>query len=73
MTMPLSVVVILALALFASAIYYSGKSVRAMNTVMDESDYLFRGDSFEMTFDTAGTFPYRCGPHPLMTGVVVVE
>ena len=24
------------------------------------------------TFDTTGSFPYRCGPHPRMTGTVHV-
>ncbi|MCP3867636.1 MAG: plastocyanin [Gammaproteobacteria bacterium] len=38
-----------------------------------EPDYLFPSDTFERTFDKAGTFPYRCGPHPKMTGTVSVE
>ena len=38
-----------------------------------EPPYLFPGDQYERTFDTAGSFPYRCGPHPEMTGAVVVE
>ncbi|HBE92173.1 MAG TPA: plastocyanin, partial [Gammaproteobacteria bacterium] len=29
---------------------------------------------YERDFDKIGSFPYRCGPHPEMTGVVhVVE
>jgi plastocyanin len=35
-----------------------------------EPDYLFPGDFYERTFDEAGDLPYRCGPHPKMTGMV---
>ncbi len=38
-----------------------------------EPDYLFPGDFYERTFDEAGDLPYRCGPHPKMTGVVHVK
>lgn len=38
-----------------------------------ESDYLFPSDSYEQKFDHKGSFPYRCGPHPQMTGLVLVE
>ena len=38
-----------------------------------ESDYLFPSDSYEQKFDHKGSFPYRCGPHPQMTGLVIVE
>ena len=38
-----------------------------------EPDYLFPDDSYERRFDKAGDFPYRCGPHPEMTGVVHVQ
>ncbi len=31
------------------------------------------GDTFEKTFETAGTFHYFCVPHDGMTGTVVVE
>ncbi len=37
-----------------------------------EPDYFFPGESYERTFEQAGEFPYRCGPHPEMTGVVRV-
>ena len=37
-----------------------------------EPDYLFPDDSYERKFETVGDFPYRCGPHPEMTGVVHV-
>lgn len=38
-----------------------------------EPDYLFPGEFFERSFDTVGDFPYRCGPHPKMTGIVHVQ
>ena len=31
------------------------------------------GDHFTLRFDTAGDFPYLCGLHPHMTGVVHVK
>ncbi|TAN60097.1 MAG: plastocyanin [Magnetospirillum sp.] len=37
-----------------------------------ESDRLFPGESWKRTFDKPGTYPYRCGPHPEMTGVIEV-
>lgn len=33
---------------------------------------LGRGDSAELTFDTAGTFNYLCRFHPAMTGAITV-
>ena len=38
-----------------------------------EPDYFFPEESYERVFDAAGDFPYRCGPHPYMTGVVHVS
>ncbi|OMH36245.1 plastocyanin/azurin family copper-binding protein [Motiliproteus sp. MSK22-1] len=35
-------------------------------------DYIFPGDSYSRTFEQPGRFPYRCGPHPKMTGVIHV-
>jgi len=37
-----------------------------------EPDYFFPEESYERVFDSSGSFPYRCGPHPYMTGVVHV-
>ena len=37
-----------------------------------EPDYFFPDESYQRRFDKAGEFPYRCGPHPEMTGVVIV-
>ena len=34
---------------------------------------LARGQSATVTFDTPGTFDYRCTPHPAMRGTVIVE
>jgi len=37
-----------------------------------ESDRLFPGESWERVFDKPGTYLYTCGPHPEMTGKVIV-
>ncbi len=39
---------------------------------LPESDRLFPGESWQRTFDKPGTYPYICGPHPDMTGVIEV-
>ncbi len=39
----------------------------------DESEYLFPDDVFEKEFNTQGEFEYRCGPHPEMTGKIIVQ
>lgn len=38
----------------------------------EPEDYLFPDDSYEREFKQTGSFPYRCGPHPKMTGTVHV-
>ena len=39
-----------------------------------ETDYFFPDESYQRRFDKVGEYPYRCGPHEEMTGVVrVVE
>jgi plastocyanin len=38
----------------------------------EPEDYLFPEDTYERSFNKSGTFPYRCGPHPEMTGTVTV-
>ncbi len=38
----------------------------------EPADYLFPEDAYEREFQQAGSFPYRCGPHPEMTGLVHV-
>ncbi len=37
-----------------------------------ESDRLFPDESYQRRFEKAGRHEYHCGPHPEMTGVVVV-
>jgi len=39
----------------------------------EESDYLFPEDTFEMIFTEQGDFNYVCGPHPEMTGKIIVK
>ncbi|MES9858524.1 MAG: plastocyanin/azurin family copper-binding protein [Sedimenticola sp.] len=38
-----------------------------------EPDYIFPDETYQRIFDISGTFPYRCGPHPKMTGSIIVE
>jgi plastocyanin len=40
---------------------------------LPESDRLFQDETWQRTFDKPGVYPYICGPHPHMTGEVVVE
>jgi nitrite reductase (NO-forming) len=35
--------------------------------------YMKKGDTFSFTFDTPGTYQYRCRQHPFMTGTIIVE
>lgn len=37
-----------------------------------QSDALDTGDSFSVTFETAGTYGYFCSLHPHMTGTITV-
>lgn len=37
-----------------------------------EPNYFFPDESYERKFDKPDDYPYRCGPHPEMTGVVHV-
>lgn len=39
---------------------------------LPESDRIFPGESWQRTFDKPGTYPYTCGPHRDMTGIVEV-
>lgn len=38
-----------------------------------EPDYFFPEETYQRTFDKPGDYPYRCGPHPKMTGMVHVD
>ena len=37
-----------------------------------ESERFFPGESWQYRFDKPGVYPYTCGPHPEMKGVVEV-
>ena len=37
-----------------------------------ETERVFPGESWERVFDKPGAYPYTCGPHPEMTGQIVV-
>lgn len=39
---------------------------------VEEPDYIFPDESYSREFNQLGDFPYRCGPHPKMTGIVHV-
>lgn len=38
----------------------------------EEPEYFFPDESYRRTFNEAGEYPYACGPHPRMTGIVNV-
>jgi plastocyanin len=38
-----------------------------------DSGLIGKDESFQQTFDEAGTFEYTCNPHPYMKGKVIVE
>ena len=38
----------------------------------EEPDYIFPDETYKREFKQTGSFPYRCGPHPKMTGIVHV-
>jgi len=53
---------------------------RAPHAIQDDSDLaaeespaLARGDTFQLTYDEPGTYPYLCGIHNYMTGTITVE
>jgi plastocyanin len=47
-------------------------TVTGDDLAFDDSGLIEPGGSFRQTFDEPGTYSYRCGPHPDMTGVIVV-
>lgn len=51
--------------------------VQAHTTTSDtgvwDSPLLQPGDTYSHVFSTAGSFPYHCRPHPIMTGTVTVS
>lgn len=38
-----------------------------------ESDRLFPGETWMRRFEQPGRYPYQCGPHPEMKGVILVD
>lgn len=40
---------------------------------LPESEPMFPDESWQMKFETKGEHPYVCGPHPEMSGRVIVE
>ena len=60
-------------------VLWKNTEVRGYHTVwfqpekIEESPPLFPDDSWQRTFTTPGEYPYNCGPHPWMTGRVIVE
>lgn len=38
-----------------------------------ESERIFPGESWERHFDKPGSYPFSCGPHPEMQGVITVS
>ena len=39
----------------------------------EEADYFFPEETYERTFNKAGIYHYRCGPHERMKGIIIVE
>lgn len=50
----------------------SNHSVFFQREGLEESDRLFPGETWQRTFDKPGVYPYICGPHPKMTGIIEV-
>src|SRR5918995_611256 len=48
-------------------------TVTGADLSFDDSGLIEPGDSFRQTFDEPGTYHYKCGHHPDMTGVIVVS
>lgn len=47
-------------------------NVSAPNLAFEDSGYIAPGESYRQTFTEAGTYVYRCDPHPWMTGIIEV-
>ena len=47
-------------------------TVAGDDLAFDDSGVMAPGDSFRQTFDTPGSYTYRCGPHPDMVGTITV-
>lgn len=57
------------------SVKWENKDTAAHTVVFTDfkSDTLKTGDEFTHVFDTAGTFSYKCGVHPTMTGEIIVK
>lgn len=47
-------------------------SVHFVAEGLAESERMFPGESWQRRFDRPGRYPYVCGPHPAMKGIVEV-
>lgn len=47
-------------------------SVHFIAEKLPESERMFSGESWTRRFDKPGVYPYICGPHPEMKGVIEV-
>jgi plastocyanin len=47
-------------------------TVTVDDLAFDDSGLIEPGESFSLTFDEAGTYDYRCSPHPGMEGAIIV-
>lgn len=53
---------------------YSGTPDDSANSgKLFQSTYMAKGQTFQHTFDTAGTFNYYCTLHPFMMGQIIVS
>ena len=50
----------------------AGAAAVGLSDAAATSKLLNQGDSWSLTFPSAGTFEYRCSVHPSMTGKVIV-
>lgn len=59
-----------------TTVEWVNKEARTSHSVIwaggTESDRFFPGESYRRKFDRPGRFPYSCGPHPEMKGLVIV-
>lgn len=59
-------------------ITWTNKDAAAHTVTSDDGNFpssgnLSQGQTYKVTFSTAGTFPYHCTIHPSMTGTVIVN
>lgn len=63
-----------------SSVIWTNEDAAPHNIVSDKdavaefkSDMFKKGETFEFNFTTPGSYPYHCGVHPSMTGVIQVN